>query len=177
LLYFLVDEAAAVTFLAVYPILAYLCYFIISRKYYRGESKQKHNIAFIIVGAALVLVVGLMAAGNKKGNLIIHPDRIEFDGMYGEVIHTSAIKSIELVNQLPETTLRTNGYAHGHVRKGYFKTDKGEIIKLLVDSDQGPFLFIEKKSGDKIYFTSKGKSMEGLAGELRKVVKGEESPE
>jgi len=171
LLYFLVGDSAATTFLSLYPLLAYLYYFIISRKHYSGVSKRKHNLGFIILGVTLILVVGLLGIGNKPGNLIIQPEKIEFDGMYGEVLTPSAIDSVELVNQLPNVTIRTNGYAHGQVRKGYFKTEKGEIIKLLVDSDQAPFLFIKKKNGEKIYFTSKGKSLQSLMDELKKVLK------
>lgn len=171
LLYFLVGDSAATTFLSLYPLLAYVYYFIISRKHYSGVSKRKHNLGFIILGVALILVVSLLCFGNKPGNLIIQPEKIEFDGMYGEVLTTSEIASVELVNQLPNITLRTNGYGLGPVRKGYFKTDKGEIIKLLVDTDQSPFLFIKKKNGDKIYFRAKGKSMQSLMDELKKVLK------
>ena len=167
LFYFLISESAATIFLAVYPITAYLFYFFISRKYYRGASKKKQVFAMIIAAAALIMIIGLTGAGNKSGNLIIQPDKIEFDGMYGEVLTPSTIKTVELVNQLPNTTMRTNGYALGPVRKGHFKTDKGEIIKLLVDTEQGPFILIEKKSGEKIYFGVKGKPMESIAAELK----------
>lgn len=51
--------------------------------------------------------------------------------------------------------MKTNGFALGNIHKGYFRTNDGEIIKLIANSDNKTYILITKKSGKKIYFSAK----------------------
>ncbi|MFW5761789.1 MAG: hypothetical protein ACOCXH_12495 [Cyclobacteriaceae bacterium] len=73
-------------------------------------------------------------------------------------------------NQLPKITLKTNGFALGTIRKGYFKTEKEEIVKLILNSDNKPYILVTKFDGRKFYFSSKDQSNEKLLNEMRKIL-------
>lgn len=72
------------------------------------------------------------------------------------------------MNHLPKTILKTNGFALGSSRKGYFKTEEGEIIKLILNSNTKPYLLLTKKNGEKIYFSDKASSNEEIYHKLKK---------
>ena len=99
--------------------------------------------------------------------MIVADNIIEFRGSYGEEIPRNEVKSVELVDHLPKITIRTNGFSLGIIRKGYFKTKDGEIVKLILNSDTKPYILITKKNGKKIYFSSKEKSNKSLYNEIR----------
>lgn len=102
-----------------------------------------------------MFVIGLFWLGFKEDKLIIHSDKIELEGFYGEELTSSDIESIELVDKVPKITMKTNGFALGNIHKGYFRTNDGEIIKLIANSDNKTYILITKKSGKKIYFSAK----------------------
>ena len=103
----------------------------------------------------LVFVLVLFFAGMRENKWIESPDEIKITGIYGETISKSEIKEIKEVDVIPPIRMKTNGYATGNIRKGYFKTKEGEIIKLILNSDQSPYTFILKTNGQKIYFNTK----------------------
>ena len=108
--------------------------------------------------------------GLKEDKLIVHSESIEFEGSYGEVLNQSEIQSIEFVKQLPKITLKTNGFALGRISKGYFKTDQGETIKLIINSDKEPYILFTKTNGKKIYFSAKEKPNEYILNEMKKAL-------
>ncbi|MCK0204645.1 hypothetical protein [Ornithobacterium rhinotracheale] len=70
----------------------------------------------------------------------------------------SEIQSISLVNQLPELN-KTEGFITRDIVKGYFKTEKGESVVVLINQEDNlPYILITTKNGQKIYFSSGNKS-------------------
>ncbi|MBA0883289.1 DUF3784 domain-containing protein [Flavobacterium undicola] len=172
LLNYFVHENAAGIFLAVYPILAYIYLIATSAKYFNGGLYTKKNKigVFILVGT-LIFVIVLFGRELKEDKLIFNSNSIEFEGSYGEVVPKNEIKSIELVNDKPKITLRTNGFALGTVKKGYFKTNKGEIVKLILNGDDKPYILLTKADGKKIYYSSKEESNEKLFEKIKSTSK------
>jgi alpha-acetolactate decarboxylase len=84
------------------------------------------------------------------------------------------LKTIEIVNELPEITLRTNGFASGNVQKGYFETKSKENVKLIINGDQRPVILITNLRDKKIYYSAKKKSNEDIFKELKKTFPGVE---
>ncbi len=82
----------------------------------------------------------------------------------------SEIQSIELVDQLPEIILKTNGFALGTINKGFFKTKNEEIVKLILNSDNKPVILFTKTDGKKIYYSAKDKSNKIVVDEMRKTL-------
>jgi hypothetical protein len=74
--------------------------------------------------------------------------------MYGEKLVISEIETICLTDSLPSISIRTNGFSLGKSRKGYFKTEAGEKIKLILNTERKPYLLFVKKTGEKLYFSS-----------------------
>src|SRR5690606_42083691 len=121
----------------------------------------------IVLGGILVFVIGLLGYGFKKNKLHYDSNNIEFKGSYGETMAQSEIQSIELVGGLPEITSKTNGFALGTIKKGYFKTKNGEIVKLILNSDNMPIILFTMTDGRKIYYAAKNKRSEEHTSELQ----------
>ena len=85
-----------------------------------------------------------------------------------KILNKSNVKTIELVSQLPEITIRTNGFALGTIKKGFFKTKNGEIVKLILNSENTPVLLLTKTNGNKIYYSAKGKTNKLIMDEMKK---------
>jgi hypothetical protein len=147
-LFFFVGETYSGIFLGVYPILAYI-WFI-----WKTDAKDKY-LGISILIFSLVFVVILFLAGIKENQWIETENEIRITGIYGETIPKSQILKLTSIQELPVIKMKTNGYATGKIRKGYFKTKQGEVIKLILNSDQGPYVYILKQNGKKIYFGPK----------------------
>ncbi|PXX31327.1 DUF3784 domain-containing protein [Arenibacter sp. ARW7G5Y1] len=169
ILHYAIGESASGIFIGVYPILAYLYFMRESNKYWKGSSNKWNKIGLYVLAATLILVVGLLAMGFKENKLIIEPDAIQFQGSYGETLNVSDIASVTLVDHLPEITSKTNGFALGSIRKGYFKTGVGEEVKLILNSDSKTYLLFTKTNGGKIYFSAKENTSTQIYNELKKV--------
>lgn len=161
LTYFVGGNAGGI-FMGIYPIIAYI-YFVWQTRNHGGRTFQKLNkVGIGVLIFTLIFVVGLFFLGFKNAPLIIQNDQIQFKGSYGETLHKDDITNIELVEQIPRITMKTNGFALGHINKGYFKIKGGETVKLLLNSDKKPYIKITKKDGKQIFFSSKDQSNQEL---------------
>ncbi|KAA5549039.1 DUF3784 domain-containing protein [Adhaeribacter rhizoryzae] len=170
ILNYLIDENAGGIFLAVYPILAYIYFISTSSKYAIGFNTRSNKVGIYILIGTLIFVIGLLGFGLKENKLNINATAIAFSGSYGETLTPSEIQSIELVNQLPKITFKTNGLALGKVKKGYFKTGTGEIVTLILNADNKPYILVTKSDGEKIYFSAKQTSNTSLLEEMKKAL-------
>ncbi|GAA5219374.1 hypothetical protein GCM10025777_00040 [Membranihabitans marinus] len=156
-------------FLGVYPILAYMFFMISSSKFSGGLKTKSNKIGVIVLSASLLFVISLLTYGYRESKIIVDYQKIEFTGMYGETLNGDEIKRIEIENDLPIIKQKTNGFALGNLRKGFFKTEDGEIIKLILNSDQKPFILFTMVNGEKIYYSAKEKSNESILEDIGKV--------
>src|SRR5690606_35963887 len=164
---YLVSENVGGIFIAVYPILAYIYFTVTSSKYSKGVSKKRNKIGVIILAGTLLFAIGLFGHGFKENTITFDSESILFKGSYGETLIKSEIKTIELVTQLPEITFKTNGFALGTIKKGYFKTKNGEIMKLILNSDNKPIILLTKTNGKKIYYSAKDKLNTKIVDEIK----------
>lgn len=164
LMAYFIDENTTEIFIGIYPILAYTFFIVTSFKYF--NSRKNKIGGFVLLGVFIFIIV-LFGSNLKEDKIIINSDSIEFEGSYGEVVPKNQIKSIELVSDKPKITLRTNGFALGTIKKGYFKTDKGEKVKLILNGDNKPYILLTKSDGKKIYYSAKEKSNEKLLQKIK----------
>ncbi|HET8809031.1 MAG TPA: DUF3784 domain-containing protein [Flavobacteriaceae bacterium] len=157
-------------FVAIYPILAYIYFAITSSKFSKGTNTKKDKVAIFILVGVLLFMVGLILYGFKENRLIFDSEKIEFEGSYGETLTTDQIKSIQLVEELPEISIKASGFALGTVKKGYFKTENGEKIKLILNAANKPYLLVTKTNGQKIYYSAKDDSNEAILNELKQAL-------
>lgn len=173
-IYYLINPDWSGIIMATYPIIAYV-YFIWKGNQFSksNDKKQKRKNKFAVFFMfAIFLAISAMFFYSLQDNILeINDDIIKIKGDYGMEIKTSEIESIELVNKLPEITVKTNGFALQTIKKGYFKTKNGEKVKLLVNSDKQPVIFITTKDNQKIYYSSKSDSNKMIFDELKNVLK------
>ncbi|MGB5243180.1 MAG: DUF3784 domain-containing protein [Lutimonas sp.] len=170
-LYFFAEETVLIAFITIYPILAYLVLIIYGFRFDKNPSGFKRIASVLVILVSLGLVIYLMFEGNQEHDLIITADSVQVKGMYGEQIYFDDIAAVKLLDQLPEISKKSNGFAMGSVRKGYFKTAGNEKVKLLLHGDQLPLIFIQKTDGNKFYFSSKSSDNRSLYQILEKQVK------
>lgn len=164
---YLISENAGGIFLVAYPILAYIYFLASSIKYSFGMSTRWSKVGVIVLAGTLLFVLGLIGYGFRENALTIEADSIQISGSYGETLSTYEIQSIELVSQLPDISLKTNGFALGSVKKGYFKTQDGEVVKLILNSDHKPVILITKIDGKKVYYSAKNQLSVALLEEMK----------
>lgn len=158
LLYFFYDPDAAMMFVSLAPVVAYI-WFIWKGKQYQSSaaSPNSSKITYAAI-IALSFCAGIMTLlfwyGNRENKMLLEHDAIEITGAYGEVVAYNSIQRIDLVT-MPDISMRLNGYALSDTYKGYFRTRDGEKVKLLLNGVEEPLLMIEKNNGEKIYFSAK----------------------
>jgi Kef-type K+ transport system membrane component KefB len=170
LLHYLIGQEVSGIFLAAYPILAYIYFIGSSHKFSKNGNSKRNKVAVLVMVAALVFVGFIFSQGLKEDKLLIENNAITLTGNYGEVLTVDEIARIELVESLPKITMKTNGFALGSKYKGYFKTQEGQIVKLILNSDAKPYVLFTKKSGERIYFSTKEKSNQILYNDLKKAL-------
>ena len=163
----LIGKDVGMIFLVFYPIVLHFYSISKSAKYFNAVNTKWYKWSYIILGGAMVLVAILMSTGYQESELLFDSQKIKIKGMYGETLAASDIKSIELVNELPEITLRTNGFASGSVLKGYFDIKDKENVKLIINGEQQPIILITSVKGKKIYYSAKTMQNEEIFNELK----------
>ena len=121
----------------------------------------------------LALIIGILYGFQetlKENELHTSATKIELTGSYGATLQKQDILAVYLVNELPPMAHKTNGFALETVKKGYFRTQIGEKVKLLLNSNQKPILLIETKDHEKIYYSAKTKSNRILYQTLKKAL-------
>ncbi|WP_157359389.1 DUF3784 domain-containing protein [Wenyingzhuangia fucanilytica] len=166
----LFNKNVAGMFLAIYPVLAYVYFVITSSKYSGGLNTKANKVGLIILIGTFIFVTGLVAYGYKENKILFDAHQIEFTGSYGGILPTQQIKNIEVKKDLPKITLKTNGFALGEIRKGYFKTKSGETVKLILNSSQKPYLLFTTSDNRKIYYSAKEQLNEELLQEIKKAI-------
>ncbi len=167
-----VSETSGLLFFCIYPILAYTYFVLKSSKFSSKARKQWHKIfSFTILISILGLLIWIFSDGFIEDKFICKATEIEITGSYGEILPKSEIKSIELIEKLPKIVRKTNGFAAGSVRKGYFKTENGEIVKLILNSKWTPIIVITRNNGGKIYYSTENGKNKELVNKLKEKLK------
>lgn len=145
-------ENAAGIFLGVYPILAYLWFLVKSRQYQSSKYVASNKWAIGVLLFTLLGVLILFAYGFRDNELSLQGDQLVLSGMYGLELRKDQIESLEEIAYLPPIQKRLNGFSSGDVHRGFYRTDAGEKVRLLINSAQVPILLIRPKSRPTIYY-------------------------
>ena len=110
-------------------------------KNFDGNNKlKKFKIIFIIV-----VIIGVVVAlfwGTRESNVTLTDNTIKISGMYGISINAEEIKEISLRDEIPKITRRLNGFSLLNIKKGIFKADQMEKIRLYLHSTNSPYIQI-----------------------------------
>jgi len=154
--------------IGILPLLAYLYFIIRTKPFYPIKQQKSLTWAIWILAISLIGIITLMYFGQKTNNITFNSLGIEISGMYGEKIPFSEIKEVSLCHHLPKIKYKTNGYASSQIKKGYFKTEDGEKVKLLISNLEPPYLLITKTNEKKIYYGQNSPKNKALMQELSK---------
>ncbi|MEC1180443.1 DUF3784 domain-containing protein [Metasolibacillus meyeri] len=105
----------------------------------KGAGKQMKKPAIIIV-VTLIGVSILMYFSLQQTSVIATEQQLEVKGVYGGEYGWKNIQQLELIEELPAISVRTNGSAVGTKLKGNFKLENGDKVKLFVDKSEPPFI-------------------------------------
>jgi len=113
----------------------------------KGAGKQFAMPAGISV-VVLIGVAILMLISVQPAKVTFTDDGIRIHGMYGDTYTWDTIESVELREGLPTVLLRTNGSEVGSTLKGYFKTAEMGTVKMHVNTQCPPFIYL--KSNERV---------------------------
>lgn len=172
-IYYLVSPDWSGIVMIIYPSIAYI-YFIWKGNQFSklndGKQKRKTTIAMVFMFSVFLAIVAMFFHSLQDNKIEIGNNIIKIKGDYGMEIKTNEIKTIQLVDKLPEISIRTNGFALQTIKKGYFKTANGEKIKLLINTDKQPIIYITTTDNQKIYYSSKNESNLIILNELKQIL-------
>jgi hypothetical protein len=166
-LFYLIDEDLAGLFMTFYPIVLYTFFIYKSQKFYsstKGKRMAKVGVAIMLI--IFTGIVLLLYTGYSENKISFDGNRLEISGIYGEDIAIQAIKKLDVVEAIPEITHKANGFALGSISKGYFGTKTEGRVKLILNTNKGPFLYILKSDGLKVYFSSTNQDVKKLLHEI-----------
>lgn len=163
-----INETAFGLFISIYPILAYLYLVSVSSKFYKSKSNSYTKLGVVILVISLVFVIGVMSFGLKESKIQIVDSTLVIEGMYGEKLPFETIASAQLINELPEISYKSNGFALGETRKGYFKLANGEQVKLFTSDEEGQLVELVTQTNEKIIVQLPYTSARELVQEINK---------
>lgn len=136
-----------------------------------GARKQLKKPAGIAI-ASLILVAGLLFFSSQPTEATILEEGLQIHGMYGDVYDWDSIESVKLMEKLPTIELRTNGSAVGSHLKGHFRTKELGSVKLFVDADEPPFVYLEAKGRVIIFNLETGEDTREVFDQILKRISG-----
>lgn len=113
-----------------------------------------------LAGATIMFVVWIAIYGFSDNTFIVTEETLEITGSYGDTWELSSIQDVELLNELPDVRLKTNGTNIGGILKGKFRLvdpygsgylfiqDKYETTKVLYIEMSDTYLMISRNTDD-----------------------------
>jgi hypothetical protein len=113
----------------------------------RGKLRKgigkKFALSSGITIAAVILVVVLLLFSSRPTKVTLIDDGVQIHGMYGDTYAWDSIITVKLIEELPTIEMRTNGSALGPYLKGHFRTKELGSVKLFVNAQKHPFIYLE----------------------------------
>jgi hypothetical protein len=118
---------------------------------FRAGAKSRLALKLLPVVLVLVGVGGLMVYSSRPPQVTIDDMGMVIEGMYGESYTWGEIRTVTLLEELPEVRMKTNGSALGPHLKGHFRVaDHGGVL-LHVDTRTPPYILIQTEE-EKVIF-------------------------
>lgn len=120
---------------------------------------KSKRIAFLATFLMVCYIIALFSNYCEEDTVTIDHDRnhLVIEGSYGEEIELKNILEITLVPDKPKLKIRSNGFGFGRYQKGYYKTEKNELIKLNQHNKRGPYIQIKSQDALDWYINLKEK--------------------
>lgn len=174
IIFFFINPDWSGIFMGTYPILAYVYFIWKGNQFSKTNSIKQKRKTIVAMGFMFVVFIAIAAMfyySFQDNQIEINDNIVRIKGSYGVDLKTNEIKSIELVNELPEISIKTNGFALHSIKKGNFKTKNGENVKLFINSDKQSIIYITTNANQKIYYSSKDESNQMIFDQLNNEMK------
>ncbi|WP_404431748.1 DUF3784 domain-containing protein [Sutcliffiella horikoshii] len=129
--------------------------FIYLSKY---EVPKKRKKSYIISTSIAVVTFGFLFVvsylGFQEAELTLKENSFEISGVYGDEWRYEDITQVDLLEEMPEVLLRTNGYGMQSISKGHFKVKDYGSSLLFIYKGHSPYLLI-KTNDDTIIINAK----------------------
>lgn len=102
----------------------------------------------------IIFIIVMLFFSSQPAKVTFIDNGVQIHGMYGGVFEWDAIKDVKMIEELPAIGRRTNGSALGSNLKGYFMTEELGSVKLLVNTQKPPFIYLETDNGIVIFNTA-----------------------
>lgn len=136
----------------------------------RKGTWKKTALPVGIVVATLIFVAVLMFFSSQQTKVTLTDDGVKIHGMYGDIYAWDSIEAIKLMEELPAIESRTNGSALGSNLKGHFRTTELGSVKLFVNTQKPPFIYLETDDGVTIFnMSNEDETIELLEAMLRRI--------
>lgn len=155
-LFFLFGNDATIYFISFYPLLAYGYFLFKTKNISKWQSEKSYISGIVVLSITVLLISILFLIGNEKNTLYLDEGKIEISGMYGVELEMNEVLEVKLLDTIPAIKIRLNGFSTGDIHKGYYRTKRGEKVRLLIDGMEPPYLFIKAKGQVPIYFRPLG---------------------
>ena len=113
------------------------------------------KLFWVLMGLTLVFVVTIFALSSHPQKITVGEETVKISGMYGCEIPIADIVSVELLDEMPPVSMRTNGSATGSRLKGHFLLKNGEKCMIFIRR-QAPYIEL-RSTGNLFYFNADSK--------------------
>ena len=123
------------------------------------KDKKKKNrfitvfYLFVIFGTLAVIII-LAFRGSVENKVVLKPQEMAIQGLYGMDILKTDILNVEIVDEMPPIKERSNGFAGNNLCKGEFVLEDDSKCKLFVNRGIPIFVRITCKN-DVLYINTK----------------------
>lgn len=132
------------------------------------KSKTQKWVGRITAIVVVVIFICIIDTGRPAG-IGVKDNFFIINGAYSQRIPLTEITEVEITNELPDITLRTNGLSFWRFHKGYYRTEEGSIM-LFFHSGKKPLLLVKSTKAPPIYIN---RSTKEEIDELYRLLKGE----
>jgi hypothetical protein len=135
----------------------------------KGAGKQL-ALPIGIVAVTLIFVAALMFFSSQATKVTFLEEGLQIHGMYGEVYAWDSIEEVILMEELPAIVMRTNGSALGSNLKGHFRTEEFGSVKLFVNTQKPPFIYLHTAERITIFNMETSEQTEATYDEILKML-------
>ena len=107
------------------------------------KRKKMLWITGFLAAGTIIFIIVITGVGFVDNEIHVDRDTFEITGMYGVEWKLEDIERVELLDELPEILMRTNGFSMSGIRKGKFQLEEPYGNGLLfINREEGPYVAV-----------------------------------
>ncbi len=107
------------------------------------KSAKSAKYSSLVTIAVIALVAIMLLISSRPVGIVVSDEGLTIKGMYGDTFSWPEMENLELLDQMPEVGMKTNGAAIGNRLTGHFNLKDSGSAKLFVDTGKPPFIYFE----------------------------------